>query len=89
MDFETFKDKQFLIPRNKIISGKFLQGVKYLVLLKSSRSYNPKTVKHIFKIFGVQSETLSLINCTKISSLSKKKGGGESTAAADSDEKTS
>ena len=52
-----------------------LRGGEKKLLPKNYRSHNPKTWKHIHKMFGIQSETSLLINCGKISSLSTKKWG--------------
>ena len=61
MVFKTLKILLFLaILRNKSFSGKPLWAVNNLVLPKSSRSHNPKTVKHIQNIFGIQSESMKI-----------------------------
>ena len=75
MVFKSFKNKKCIIPRSKYISGKPPRGFKDLLFPKSQWFQNPKTGKHIDKIFGIQSETSLLINYRKISSLSTEKWG--------------
>ena len=57
MVFKTLKNKQSIIPGNKVVSGKPCGGGENLVLPKSQRSHNPKTWKHILKRFGIYSKT--------------------------------
>ena len=66
MVFRTFKNKQCIIPRNKVISGKCPWGLRIEYFPKVK---DPKTGKYIHKVFGIHSETSLLINCRKFSSL--------------------
>ena len=63
--------KQFIISKNKVVRSKPTWTVKKI----SFQVKNPKTWKHIHKMFGIQSEISLLINCGKLSSLSTKKLG--------------
>ena len=52
-----------------------LRGGEKKLLPKNYRSHNPKTWKHIHKIFGIQLATLLLINCGKVLVCQPKSGG--------------
>ena len=66
------KNKQCIIPRNKVISGKCLWALRIEYFPKVK---DPKTGKYIHKVFGIHSETSLIINCRKLSSLATKKWG--------------
>ena len=53
MVFKIFENKLCIIARNKVVSREPPYRDKNLVLPQSSRSYNLKTVKVIYKIFGI------------------------------------
>ena len=49
------------------------RGAEKFSTSQKLKSHNPKTLKHVHKIFGIQSDTSWLINCGKVFNLSIEK----------------
>ena len=64
------KIKECIIPRNKIIGGKPLWGVKNIVLPKSSRPHNPKIGRQSSPFQIILNEALN--SCKKLHLLMQK-----------------